>query len=92
MNPEHKESAEDFLLDNAEEMYHDKDDFTMVISISKAREYAQLAVKEAREQDIKEMEKEIKLPDVSYPAPYINRNIATNKCISIVKSKLEGGE
>jgi biotin synthase-related radical SAM superfamily protein len=52
--------------------------------------YAQLAVKEAREQDIEEM-REL----TNTPTGWDGYSIyckAIEECISIVKSKLEGGE
>jgi hypothetical protein len=89
-NPEHKESAEEFLkahIDKAGEFFpYDK-----VLHISAVREYAQLAVKEAREQDIKEME-EKKVP-IKYRSIFdVDHNKGIDECISILESKLEGGE
>jgi hypothetical protein len=100
MNPEHKESAEelkeiyDFVTNKAkgqnlltgdlpfEVAIKEKEIFFMCTVI---QEYAQLAVKEAREQDIEDMK------EIDSTGFIDNYNIGVNACISIVKSKLEGG-
>jgi hypothetical protein len=90
MNPEHKESAEtkDQIIKRLFGIRVEAKDLTPMdkgeCKIA-MEEYAQLAVKEAREQDIKEMEA---LKDDVSPLEAEGLNDA----ILIIKSKLEGGQ
>jgi hypothetical protein len=89
INPEHKESAEEMYDRLVKEFGHPlkRAHVTQIME-----EYAQLAVKEAREQDIKEMEEMKKNNDDGEEVWDHGFDCAIDEYISIVKSKLEGGE
>jgi hypothetical protein len=82
-NPEHKESAEGFI----ERVKSQYPNFTE----GELRTYGKLLVKEAREQDIKEM-RELYWVDKDGKKIEGDCNEGIDGCISILESKLEGGE
>jgi hypothetical protein len=102
-NPEHKESAEQYrsqyeFFSKKLKEHNPEGDIATFEEMQKCdtfiifkfiKEYAQLAVKEAREQDIKEMKKS-KVHGNSPQSVAFDHGI--NKSISILESKLEGGE
>jgi hypothetical protein len=86
MNPEHAETLESIFntipfLDKVGDHYNMPKEQVL----QAMKRFAQLAVKEAREQDIKEME-EWKAREPQQQGLIYNR--AIEDCISIVKSKL----
>jgi hypothetical protein len=91
MNPEHKESAEEYLQSKTLENW---DNFGTPIKegyfleVDDAREYAKRLVKEAREQDIKEILQAYEVEK------YQDEKWANGLkySVRILKSKLEGGE
>jgi hypothetical protein len=97
MNPEHKESAEtkDQIIKRLFGIRVEAKDLTPMdkgeCKIA-MEEYAQLAVKEAREQDIKEMEALKARYQILRSLDATMKVRGIEECISIVKSKLEGGE
>jgi hypothetical protein len=99
--PHKPETAEEYLNRSKTESHRHWNQ-EEVLTIDEAKYYAQLAVKEAREQDIKEMEESIgqEWDVVNNPKGYHPQDVlqakriyeTTKKCISILESKLEGGE
>jgi hypothetical protein len=89
MNPEHKESAEEILMKPYKAGTKPEDIILGGDTVLKIMEgYAQLAVKEAREQDIKEMEALKARYQILRSLDATMKVRGIEEIISIVKSKL----